>query len=193
MSMRKVLGVDVDLTVVDTGRAWMKWLDELTGRNLCYELDISYQDNNTPYDLTKLYSPWLENTVDGYDFWRQPNLYDSLLPEMGVVETLSTLSKGGWDIVFVSTVKGFHGKSKYYWLKRHFPFMAGALWTKEKHYVACDAIIDDRNKILNKMPEHVKCYRPYTIYTQDEEMKRPFEHLDLWEGGAINQIMEGSK
>lgn len=172
--MRKVIGVDVDLTVVDTGRAWMEWLDALTGRSFSKDL---WKATNLPYDLSKLYGPWLEDRGDAFDFWRQENLYDSLQPDALAQETLSSLSKHGWDVVFVSTVKGHHGKSKYYWLKKHFPFMAGALWTKEKHYVACDAMLDDRNKVLNKMPTHVQCFRPKTPYDQEIEMTRPFSDL----------------
>lgn len=183
--MRKVLGVDVDLTVVDTGSEWLKWLDRLTGKNF-----HKLREGNKgclPYDLSKLYEPFLEDKVDAFDFWRNPHLYDNLQPLENAVEVLGRLSKGGWDIVFVSTVKGFHGKSKYYWLKKHFPFMAGALWTKEKHYARVDAMVDDRNKVLTKMPSDVTCIRMASPYDQDVQMTRPAHEVAGW--NEIEEIL----
>lgn len=186
--MRKVLAVDVDITLVDTDIAWMRWLDKLTGRDLAY----TYGVDNLPYDVSKLYEPYLMNKTDAMDFWRQEDLYDSMLPQHGSVESLKLLSKWGWDILFVSQIKGNHSKSKFYFLKKYFPFMAGAIWTKEKHYVRCDAIIDDRNKVLQKMPENVKCLKYWSRYDQEVDLTRPHSYFPGWHSPEeIQEVLEG--
>lgn len=173
--MRKVLGVDVDLTVVRTDLAWIEWLNNLTGRNVI----INEEVNDTyPYDLTKLYPGEMFTWGDGLDFWREEGVYDKLSPIEGTVEFLREASKTGWDVVFISQIKGNHQKSKYYFLKKHFPFMAGAIWTKEKHYVRVDAMIDDRVKVLNKMPDNVQCILKTTPYSQCEQLKRTADLFD---------------
>ena len=142
------IAVDCDLTVVDTAHHWWEWLNKVTLSDNPYPL---FEDGVVDYDLTKYYKKELDAIgIDGYEFWRSSTLYDTLVPIDGAVEVLQHLHELGHEIIFVSTIKGSHHKSKYYFLKRYFPFMKGFVATKEKHLVGCDVIIDDRNNVLNK-------------------------------------------
>lgn len=98
--------------------------------------------------LYKKASPFLD---DPLDFWRDETLYDNLGPMKGAVEKLEALSQY-FNIVFVSRLKGNHHRSKVYFLKKHFPFMAGFVGTHEK-YILNDsllAMVDDLEDNLVK-------------------------------------------
>lgn len=98
--------------------------------------------------LYKKASPFLD---DPLDFWRDETLYDNLEPMKCAVEKLEALSQY-FNIVFVSRLKGNHHRSKVYFLKKHFPFMAGFVGTHEK-YILNDsllAMVDDLEDNLVK-------------------------------------------
>jgi len=98
--------------------------------------------------LYKKASPFLD---DPLDFWRDETLYDNLEPMKGAVEKLEALGQY-FNIVFVSRLKGNHHRSKVYFLKKHFPFMAGFVGTHEK-YILNDsllAMVDDLEDNLVK-------------------------------------------
>lgn len=98
--------------------------------------------------LYKKASPFLD---DPLDFWRDETLYDNLEPMKAAVEKLEALSQY-FNIVFVSRLKGNHHRSKVYFLKEHFPFMAGFVGTHEK-YILNDsllAMVDDLEDNLVK-------------------------------------------
>lgn len=99
-------------------------------------------------NLYKKASPFLD---DPLDFWRDETLYDNLEPMKGAVEKLEALSQY-FNIIFVSRLKGNHHRSKVYFLKKHFPFMAGFVGTHEK-YILNDsllAMVDDLEDNLVK-------------------------------------------
>lgn len=171
--MSLTIGVDVDLTVVDTGRVWCNWL-EYKGATLDFKAYAKAMDfGRAPYNISKL--AIVPDCVDPLDFWRDPKLYDSLSPLEGSVETLKALHDKGHKIVFVSAIKGDHHKSKYYFLKKHFPFLSGVVFTKEKHFVNLDVMIDDRCDVLNKFDGEKTCkIRFDTVYEQSEKCEAHF-------------------
>lgn len=140
--MRKVIGVDVDLTVVDTLHPWIGWYYKLTGHNVEEEMK-SYE-----YGIEEL----MHNHNDPMAFWKKSDLYDDLQPIVGSKEALFHLSKH-FDIVFVSASFPEHTMSKEFFLKRHFPFMKGFVSTRQKGFVKCDYFIDDYTKYLNQVKE----------------------------------------
>lgn len=132
-----IIGVDVDGVVVDTPTIWLDYLRSITGVKIDTE-------NVVDYDYTRYFKDELgEMGTDGMDFWRRRDLYDNLLPVDGAQQELQFLKEMGHEIVFVSSIKGDHSKSKYYFLKKHFPFMDGYLTTKEKRYAGVDILVDD--------------------------------------------------
>ena len=157
--MSKVLGVDVDLTVVDTGVSWFNWLN-----NVCLS-NKEMPEGTTEYDLTKYFSEELKGK-DGYEYFRHTGVYDTLRPIAGSVDVLTNLSSN-YEVVFISQVKGNHSKSKVEFIKRYFPFYSGIVFTKEKHHVAVDIMVDDRVKFLNQFGDDVKKVLFKTNYIQD--------------------------
>lgn len=177
---KPVLGVDVDITVVDTGKVWLERLEQKCGklpRGLPEVL---------PYNLGELWGI----PDSGMDFWRQRNLYDGLTPREHAVSTLEMLSEY-WDIVFVSSIKGDHHKSKVEFLKKHFPFMSGFIATKEKQYSRVDMMIDDRIDILNRMPRDCGVMLFESPYTQNENaINRPHISISEWGIEHITTALE---
>lgn len=174
----KICAVDVDLTVVDSGYAWYKWLEDMTKVGFSYEWVSQWYDFSIPYAVA-----WKNKGCSGspFDFWRGKRVYDNLEPIEGCVDALETLSKKGYKIVFVSAIKGDHHKSKHSFLKRNFPFMSGFVATKEKWAVKADIIIDDRNKFLNMFGDDVMKIQTVTPFDQDEPLKGAVDkYIDDW-------------
>ena len=164
-----VLAIDVDQTVVDSGTLWLDWLNEKSGKNLTLE-QCAYD-----YNLGKFF-PEIE---DPYAFWRCRNLYDDMIPRDDALRIIPKLCKEH-TVIFVSAIKGDHHKSKYTMLKRRFPDMKGFIATKEKQFVKCDVIIEDRNSFLNLFGYDVIKIKVDTPYTQKESLEGPVLVVDDW-------------
>ena len=137
-----IIGCDVDGVIVDTPMLWLEHLESICNKTLP-------RDQMYNYDLRVYFEKELENIgIDAFEWWRQEGLYDYLEPIEGSVGVLQELSERGHEIVFVSAIKGWHVKSKYYFLRKYFPFMSGYVSTKEKGYVRADVMIDDRARNL---------------------------------------------
>jgi len=180
-----IIGVDVDLTVADSSISHWDFLQQVSeDGNSCMPSGVLDYDLSTYFNLPKY--------IDSMDFWRYDDLYDvkpcdleldysakritrrAIQPIKNSVQCLQSLSSQGWEIVFISHVKGGHHKSKVGWLKRHFPFMDGFIATQEKGYVNCDVFIDDRHNHLNSMDAYCKI-KFDTVYEQSVEL----EHVNL--------------
>ncbi len=171
----KVIGIDVDLTACAIDVLWYVWLERMTGHTpteITYAgSDVVYSDklDTIDYNLTTYWKEFLDaRGMDGLDFFRGTNIYDFADPIEGAVECVNELYKAGYEIIFISALKGHHHKSKYEWLARNFKFH-GFVGTQEKQYVNCDVLIEDRNKFLNKSKAPVKI-KLMTQYTQCEEL-----------------------
>ena len=175
--MKRRLGCDVDLTVVDTGTAWRCWLDEQSDWS-----GLHIPKDSPEYNLGVYYP----TVADPMDFWRELD-YSALTPLPGAMEALEKLSKY-FEIVFISANKGTHGKSKYYWLQDHFPFMTGFLATKEKFLMneGVVGMIDDRLSMLKGF-DFNKRILFNTPYRQDVECKVNMT-LDGWNDEAVKEV-----
>ncbi len=148
MKIRKILAVDVDLTVVDAVTPWVGWYKNLTGEDLG---DISSENNNLEEMMHAHHDP--------LEFWKKKDLYDNLEPFSSAVLYLKALSKYV-DIIFVSACKPEHEQSKKFFLKRNFPYMKGFISTHEKHFIKCDYFVDDYKKYIREVSETgAKCYQ----------------------------------
>jgi 5'(3')-deoxyribonucleotidase len=144
----KLIGVDVDLTVVDTLTPWIKWYEKLTGHNIFK--DISHK----LYGIEEL----MKEHKDPLEFWKSSTLYDNLIPIEGSVKTLECMSNKN-DVVFISSCFPEHIKSKEYFLNRNFPFHKGFISTSQKEFIQCDYYIDDYSKYLRNMKNrNVDCH-----------------------------------
>lgn len=140
-----IIGADVDGTTCNTIFQWYFYLAQ--------RFPYKHIEGRMPYDVSKAFD--IPEGVDRMSFWKDPNLYEGLTPIKDSVEVLRKLKDQGNEIVFVSATKGWHNKSKYYWIDKFFPFKDAVLLTKEKHYVKLDVMIDDNPEVLSKMPDNV--------------------------------------
>jgi 5'(3')-deoxyribonucleotidase len=159
----KIIGVDVDLTVVDVLTEWIDWYKNLTGH------DISEEIKNVSYNVEDL----MKKHFDPLSFWRKPDLYDNLEPIPEAVKYLKLLKQKGFKIVFASSCFPEHETSKKLFLKRNFP-VDGFLSTSDKQFVTCNYFIDDYDKYLNKINEfnsNIKCFRIDSLLNKDKPTK----------------------
>lgn len=140
-----IIGVDVDLTVVDSDNGLFDHCNFLTGLSRSHE-SVTEHLGHVPYDFSVLYPELTDQQITRY--WGGDDFYDSMLPIEGSVEALRRLSRKH-SIVFVSILTGNHHDSKLRFLKQHFPFAAGFIGTKQKHFARIDMLIDDRVENLN--------------------------------------------
>lgn len=184
---RPIIACDVDCTIVDTGREHWKWLCEETGTTI--DKRPFPEGESLPYNLGECFGI----PERAMDFWRQEHLYDFLSPVEGCVEALQYASEF-YNIIFVSRVKGFHAKSKYYFLKKHFPFFHEAVWTFNKGVVRCNALIDDRVENLNSLTHGETAFLLKTPYKQNVEPKREIIVVEsLWEAVECQMRLDGLK
>lgn len=194
------IGVDVDLTLVDTGSEWWEWLTTIyTSRDFYYLSDTYNNHGKLEYDLTKYFTDCSEK-IEGnpFDFWKQDDLYDKLSPLTHSVEVLRQLVEAGHDIVFISYCHGGHFKSKVDWLKKYFPFVdiggkGGFIATKEKHLVNVDAMIDDRIENILYFPDEVIKIYFNTIYADNEFVRSEVDMITSVNNGwlDIKEYFEG--
>lgn len=175
---KRILGVDVDLTVCPSDQGWLEWLRYYNGMGKV----VNREDGMLPYNLAEMFP----NSKEPYQYWREL-YYNQFQPIEGSVEALEKLSKY-FDIFFISQAKGTHGKSKYYWLDEHFPFKAGLMLTKEKWGMnnSVVAMIDDRLEHLKgfDVSKRVWFNTPY-VQTEDCEVALKF---DTWNDETVKQI-----
>lgn len=179
-SNRRIIACDCDLVVAPMDKLHWAWLCAETGQNVPFP-----EGKILPYNLGECFGI----PERALDFWRATDLYDCVLPIAGSVEALKKISET-CDLVFVSAIKGNHTKSKYYFLKAHFPFMKGYVATKEKYLVRCDAIIDDRLENLSKMPDDVITIQYDTPYRQDVNFTPDLKFSD-W-GQVVRRLNEAA-
>lgn len=187
---RPIFKVDVDLCVVDSvssENGWIDWCNKMSG------LKLTPQDMNWDYSIGKYYDAKLKPLgLNALDWWRQQGIYDNLTPLYGVEQALKAAVDAGYDVVFVSHIKGNHHKSKFNFLKRHFgDVMSGFIGTKEKHFVssgtAMDIIIDDRHEYLNAGREFMKI-KFDTKWSQFVELNTPVNTVSDW--SQVRRIFE---
>lgn len=143
---KKVILVDVDETVVPSVRHWVQWYKDLTGHDLFDDLK---DENGKTKDLLAS----MHNHDEPMKFWKQPDLYQQMLPRKHSVEVLERLSKD-FDIVFVSASMPEHTESKGFFLKKFFPFHSGFVSTADKEFVRGDVFIDDYKKYLDMVQDY---------------------------------------
>lgn len=172
-----IIAVDVDLTVCAIDKLWWQWLNALHHKDHTFPTD-DVLDYNLGVFFSDLPDPYAG--YDHKDFFRRDGIYDFAEPVEMSVESLLKIKGMGHQVVFVSHVKGNHHKSKYYWLKRNFPFMDAFIATKEKGFVRADMLIDDRYEHLNAFQGLYTNLLFETPYTQFNEPLRGYKKAENW-------------
>ena len=135
MDHSRIIGVDVDLTVVESVDPWKEWYFKLTGHDIG---EITNVDNDLQSLMHRHHNP--------LEFWEKSDLYDEMQPFTEAVNILQMLHDEGFTIIFVSSCAPEHERSKRMFCQRHFPFMAGFVSTPDKQFVKMDYFIDDYDK-----------------------------------------------
>lgn len=162
--IKKIICFDVDNTVVDSGSYFSQWLDNQGWFYDCFKDPVLSREyafsEYTPWEGIGLHPQYVQLAKN---WWKQKNLYIGMEPIPGAVEALRELHEEGHTIIFASHCEGNHAKSKVEFLKFFFPFMSGFLATRQKHFVRCDVLVDDRAYNLNNLLQGVtpiyKCSR----------------------------------
>jgi len=178
---KKIIAVDLDLTVYDTGTLWFAWLiNKCKGATKILDLG-----NWVDYDLRNYFN--LPKGLNGFEFWSEPETYENCEIKKGAEEVIEELYNKGFDIVFVSYCMGCPDqiKHKIKRLKKDFPFLLPEdfhfVATKSKGLVKCDYLVDDRNTFLNQTSEDTTCIKMDTRYTQDESLQKEVIDVDSWD------------
>tara|TARA_Y100000588_G_scaffold170332_1_gene184155 strand:- start:15837 stop:16424 length:588 start_codon:yes stop_codon:yes gene_type:complete len=187
--------VDLDLTTVPSDKTWFEWLKSCS--TVFYEDSYNHDLLNEEVDYFLPTYFELYDGIDPMDFWAEKRTYPStpLLPD--AYRVIKNLYEAGYDITFVSYCmnceKQYKNKLKY--LQRTFDFMDVCfIPTEFKGKIVSDYIIDDRNKFLAMMPEHVKLVKMKTPYTQCTELDSDFTLVNNWceiEDYFVNELEEG--
>lgn len=202
------IGIDVDLTLVDTGYEWWEWcVQELSKvKPFCIEIpsvtrmyDDWKESGKCSYNFNEEFPSFTETTgLDIFSFWKQDDLYDNIIPLPNSVEVVKQLVEAGHSIVFISHCHGGHFKSKVDWLKKYFPFAdiggkGGFIATKEKHLVNVDVMIDDRIENLLRFPDEVIKVYFNTIYADNEFVRSDVDMITSVDNGwlDIKEYFEG--
>lgn len=136
---RRIIAIDVDLTVVDTLAPWLYWFKTKTGREVKNE-DSSY---DLVPEMTRLIEESGVEPFNPMEYWKRHNLYDYLMPLTGCVEVIQELKKE-FDVIFVSSCITEHTDSKIRFLKKHFGDDTKFVSTFHKEFIDYDYLIDDR-------------------------------------------------
>jgi len=137
-----IIGVDVDLTVVDSVKPWKQWYKNLTG----HDIGEVTRENN---DIEAL----MHQHSDPLSFWKGP-IYDDLEAFPEAIQVLTELHNRGYRIVFISACFPEHIESKRMMLMRNFKFPHGFISTHDKEYCKVDYFIDDYSKYCGKVSQY---------------------------------------
>jgi len=181
---KRIIGVDVDLTVCPSDKAWWEQLKKTSCAFPKTSLELLSMNGEVDYDL----SNYFVAPKDRYAYWRELD-YNQFQPIEGSVEKLKALSKY-FSIVFISACKGNHHRSKVYWLKEHFPFMTGFMATKEKFLMNSSvvAMIDDRLDNLQGFDQHKRILYK-TPYKQSVDV-RVDSVIESWDSFSVKEFCD---
>lgn len=168
------IGIDIDLTLVDSGKGWENWLKKhfpqtkvIPNKNINYNLSEYFGESSTG--------------LKHFDYWSNNHLYDDMDFEEGAYSSLKNLKEKGFNLIFISHTKSGHFKSKFRLLKKldFLDFSNGDAFiaTKEKGTLSgcLAAMVDDRNKFLNQFEDEVIKIKFDTLYSQEEEPRVQYD------------------
>lgn len=144
-----ILLFDVDGTVVNTPELWLNWISSKTQHKFPIEKMKHYESFDEQIKT-------ISTNLDLYDFWRQSDLYDNLVPYKKAIDAYQDYKSRDNKIVFVSHSNIFpeHIRSKKAFLRKYFPDHDGFISTDKKEMVRGDVLVDDCPHHLLKYKEH---------------------------------------
>lgn len=176
------IGIDVDLTVVDTLTPWLNWFKQKTGK----ELSI---DNISGYSLDPVMQPFMPSGILPSDYWEQEDLYNHLEPLPEAIKFVNKALEMGHEVVFITLSTSGHHGSKEAFLRKYFGSCSGVIHTKLKYMIDVDAFIDDNVSVAKEMTKYkpsVKTYLHKTLLNQNNKEMRPMTWEEISESLYMN-------
>jgi len=145
---RKTMNVDVDLVVADALPCWLDWFEENSRDNIKFDLKWHKES----YHLSRTMKDYMD--IDPEQFWRQPNLYDTI-PVMEHSPTVLNKLSEFYEIRFITSSGSQDKASKNRFIDRHFPFNSGVyhIPAEEKWEFDSDVWVEDRISTLDTLTD----------------------------------------
>ncbi|QZI90436.1 hypothetical protein MYOV003v1_p0112 [Vibrio phage 207E48.1] len=186
---RLTLAVDFDLTLGDTLTPWFHWAVQQTDMDsvAAWEMfDLKHWDGSDWVPIMKRMG-----IADPFEYWKQPDLCDSLKPMAWVVRTLKAVResarKRGIDlhIICVSKCVPEHIDTKKRFLERECQGIFDAfIDASEKQFIDFDLIIDDSFEVAKKCADVGKnVIVPYTHCSAITDVFEGANHPRVYEWG----------
>jgi 5'(3')-deoxyribonucleotidase len=148
---RLIVGVDVDEVCAHLIPEWMRRYNLAYGDTVCPE-DVKY------WHMPDNVKPECGDAI--YDFMREPDLYDNIVPIMGARAAVKEIRRMGHRVVFVTSCITGTADAKIRWLERwgflqqnvrtHKDFIAAS----DKALVNVDVLFDDNADTVANFPRH---------------------------------------
>lgn len=199
----KVVAVDVDLTFVDTGRAWLDWCQKRTGLPINVFLPPQNPQMRFYYDLTEYFPKCLEK--DLRLFWKCGDIYDNLEPLPGAVDTIRWLHDEGAIIWFLTgSLSHEQHVNKFDFLNKWCPFLElkwggeGCRYENElirvehmheKANFEWDVLIDDRVDAFPSCDDHTRGFTILMDTPYDQKCTK-WERVDAFVCGWNDAMRE---
>lgn len=188
-----IICFDVDNTVIPSGDLMGKWLAKQQWFQDCFESDEQANEyattRYTPWEGINLPKYWQEKAMA---WWKQEGLFDDMRPTDEVMAAIESIHQAGHTVVFASHVEGAHAKSKVQCLKRWFPYMEAFLATRQKHFVRCDYLVDDRASNLIRVSADSRIVPVYLKTQFDDDKFKPMLY-DFINNGVEYKIVDSIK
>ena len=182
--MNKIIGIDCDETIVHLSSLWWSYL--LANYTLKNEWVYKALDGTTrPYNLTEMFN--IPEDSDPFEFWYATDLYDDMIPRPDTLEFIPRIRQLGFKVVFISQTMGLHGQSKTNFINKWFD-NDGIIFTKDKHYVKCDVMIDDNPEVLDKFEGDTILIKFRNDYEFKSKCTKP--HIVCYDWKSIYNILK---
>jgi hypothetical protein len=113
-------------------------------------------------------------TTESEQYWKNYSLYDDMVPTNEAIKAIALMQSKGLELHFCSTIYPEHATSKAEFLNRFFPNIP-IIFTKDKHLIKGDILIDDRDCVLKLFHDAGGLILKTDCYTIYDDIKNYFK------------------
>lgn len=171
MSPRKTIGFDVDGVLADLHPAWY------APYNKDYNDNLKTNDVRS-WGVHEYVRPDCGKKI--YEYLKNPHLYDKVKPIKGAIETIATLKKKGFRIVYATSTPIETSGRKYYWLVQwgFVDCQKDYVELSDKSLFYADALVDDyEGNLENFVGRKILFSRPWN---KAQENNPNYCHATSW-------------
>lgn len=187
-----IIGVDVDLTIVDTLTGLIQYVksklpDEKSRQHLNKAIELYIQTFNDYGNFHELLDSVLKRynvKAKAENYWRQKDLYDNLKPYEEAFEVINWFHRNGAKIVFITTAYPEHFESKMNFVLKYFPYAYDFVSLNKKYLITgIDYFIDDNIQQIEDMmylgDPNIQCFLYRTPFNVDNPKYQTFTWLQI--------------